>query len=72
MNYIIYDNNNNEYYNFITKRWSKYLTSACVLTKSLSQQKIDEFNSNKRNYELIPYMQEINRNSIVDEVLVMI
>jgi hypothetical protein len=72
MNYVIYDHNTNEYYNLVTKRWSKYLTCACVLTKSLSQEKIDEFNSNKRNYELLPYTEEVNRNSIVDQVLLAI
>lgn len=72
MNYVIYDNNTKEYYNFVTKRWSKYLTCACVLTKPLSQEKIDEFNSNKRNYELLPYTQEVNMNSIVDQVLLAI
>ena len=72
MNYIIYDNSTNQYYNFVTKRWSKYLTCACILTKSLSQQKIDEFNSNKINYELIPFNHEVNKNSVVDQVLLTI
>lgn len=70
--YLIYDNNTKRYYNFISRKWSKFFTYGCLADMLECQRAIESFPVMMEFAIIDCYVEQTafeKFNQVVDEVI---
>lgn len=69
MKFVLYNSSKKEYFNRVTKTWTKYVTYGCIINQNILKSELSEITKNMSNLELISVDKEIKEPKIIDELV---